>query len=167
MISIQPNQLAGLNVLYGSTYTASTRSHGTQPPRVQISGEYFRFGAQIQTDFRQTIDTQHAVFRFNPLNDADPPNLTYGQRPDLDLSPAAAKELTGPDGYFGVDQTSQRIADFVLNGAQDDIELLKAGREGILKGFDEAESYDTLEKSLAAIDEKIGSLGEPIVDISA
>ncbi len=177
MVSIHTNQLAGGAVMFGSKYAASALNQSKKTAHVQVGSEFIRFGTQIQTDFRQTIDAQHAVFRCDPLDNTDIVGLTRGELPDFDLSPETAKSLVGPDDYFGVDKTSQRIADFVLDGAQDDIELLKAGREGILKGFGEAKkawggalpkiSYDTLEKSLAAIDEKIESLGGSIVDLSA
>lgn len=77
--------------------------------------------------------------------------------------------------YWGVEKTSQRIGDFVLQGAGDDLERLKAGREGVLRGFKEAEkswngslpdiSHETLAKSLEAIDEKIRELGGSVVDL--
>jgi len=67
--------------------------------------------------------------------------------------------------------------DFVIKGAGNDIDRLRAGREGILRGFREAEkawggmlpdiSYQTITKSLEAIDEKIRKSGGSVVDISA
>ena len=55
-----------------------------------------------------------------------------------------------------------------MSFAGDDLELLQKGREGIVKGFEEAEklfggqlpeiSYKTQERTLALIDEKIKSL---------
>jgi len=78
--------------------------------------------------------------------------------------------------YWGVQKTSQRIGDFVLQGAGDDLDRLKAGREGVLRGFKEAEkswngslpdiSHETLARSLEAIDEKIRELGGSVVDLS-
>ena len=84
--------------------------------------------------------------------------------------------MVGENGYWGVKETSRRISEFVLNGAGEDIDRLKAGREGMLKGFREAEkawggtlpdiSYATMEKSLQAIDEKIRDMGGSVLDIS-
>jgi hypothetical protein len=81
------------------------------------------------------------------------------------------------EGFFGVAQTSDRLAGFVLSGGGDNLERLKAGREGIIRGFNEAEkiwgqklpdiSYETLDKALAKIDEKITSLGANILDTNA
>lgn len=91
-----------------------------------------------------------------------------------DLNPAEAKELVSNDGFFGVDQTSKRIADFVLMGAGDNVEMLKAGRDGILQGFNSAEelwgsklpeiSYTTIDKAVSLIDARLSELGASIVD---
>ncbi|CCK79989.1 hypothetical protein [Desulfobacula toluolica] len=86
------------------------------------------------------------------------------------------QSLFGENDYWGVKKTSERISDFVLQGAGDDLERLKSGREGVLRGFQEAEkawggklpdiSYGTMEKSLEAIDEKIRELGGSVIDLS-
>lgn len=85
--------------------------------------------------------------------------------------------LFGEDGYWGVKKTASRISDFVLSGAGDDIEKLRAGREGIQRGLKDAEkvwggkmpgiAYQTINKSLEAIDEKINELGGNVLDVSA
>lgn len=90
------------------------------------------------------------------------------------LTPVQAKELVSDTGYFGVDQTAARLADFVLNGAGEDASMLRAGREGIIRGFEEAQelwgetlpdiSYRTLEKALATIDTAMGEMGIPVLD---
>ncbi|MCT7911348.1 hydrogenase-4 component G [Arcobacter lacus] len=95
-------------------------------------------------------------------------DLGYQGKPILQLSQDEAIELVSEDGFFGVTQTSDRVAGFVLSFAGDDLELLQKGREGIVKGFEEAEklfggqlpeiSYKTQERTLALIDEKIKSL---------
>lgn len=61
-------------------------------------------------------------------------------------------------------------------GADDDLKRLKSGREGVLRGFNEAEkawggklpdiSYETMAKSLEVIDEKIRELGGSVLDLS-
>lgn len=96
------------------------------------------------------------------------------------LTPAKAKELISEDGYWGAKQTGDRIAGFVLAGAGDDIEKLKAGREGIMRGFKEADktlggfskgyanlANETIERAVEAIDKKIAELGGNVVDIKA
>jgi len=93
------------------------------------------------------------------------------------LTPEEAKELISDDGFFGVDQTSKRVADFVIKGAKDNPELLKAGREGVVQGFKDAEeewggklpdiSYKTQSKTLQLIDEYMAKLGISNFDTQA
>ncbi|MDY0220953.1 MAG: hydrogenase-4 component G [Desulfobacterium sp.] len=91
------------------------------------------------------------------------------------LTQESARELIGEDGYYGVAKTSKRIAEFVLNGAGDDLERLNQGRKGILAGFKDAEkawggklpdiSYATIEEAVKSIDAKISELGGNLVDV--
>ncbi|MFA5214849.1 hydrogenase-4 component G [Sulfuricurvum sp.] len=103
--------------------------------------------------------------------------IGYTGKAITDMTPDEAKALVSEDGYFGITQTSARLSDFVLSGGGDSVEKLKAGREGIINGFNEAEkmwggklpdiSYQTLEKALAKVDEKITALGGSILDTTA
>ena len=54
------------------------------------------------------------------------------------LSQEEATELIAEDGYFGVDQTSDRIVDFAIAIAGGDPTRLEAIKEGVEKGFNEA-----------------------------
>ncbi len=102
-------------------------------------------------------------------------NLGYNGKPLLELTQDEASALVGDDGFFGVDQSAQRASDFVLGFAGDDIDLLQEGRKGIVQGFGEAEkmwggklpdiAYETQERTLQAIDEKIASLGGNILNL--
>ena len=51
-----------------------------------------------------------------------------------------AQELISEDGYFGVDQTSQRIVDFAISGFGNDPSRLQEMKDAIDKGFKEAQS---------------------------
>ncbi|MDO9055716.1 MAG: hydrogenase-4 component G, partial [Sulfuricurvum sp.] len=103
--------------------------------------------------------------------------IGYTGKAIADMNPDEAKALVSEEGFFGVSQTSKRLSDFVLSGGGNDLERLKEGREGIITGFNEAEkmwggklpdiSYETLEKALAKIDEKITALGGNILDTTA
>ncbi len=85
-------------------------------------------------------------------------------------------EFTGLDdlAYWGVEKTAERLANFVLNGGGDNLDRLRAGREGIIRGFKEAEqiwggqlpeiSYQTLDKALEAIDQRIHELNGSVID---
>lgn len=95
-------------------------------------------------------------------------NIGYEGKPITELSVDEANDLLSQEGFFGINQTSSRVADFVLSFAGDDVELLKEGREGIVGGFEEAQklfkgqlpeiSLQTQERTLSLIDEKISSL---------
>ena len=103
-------------------------------------------------------------------------NLGYHGKPLLELSQNEASALVADDGFFGVDQSAQRAIDFVLGIGGDDISLLQEGRKGIVQGFGEAEkmwggklpdiAYETQERTLQAIDEKIASLGGNILNLA-
>ena len=95
-------------------------------------------------------------------------NIGYEGKPITELTQDEAKDLVSENGFFGVTQTSDRVANFVFSFAGDDLELLQKGREGIIQGFEEAKkmfggelpeiSYKTQERTLALLDEKINSL---------
>lgn len=94
-------------------------------------------------------------------------NIGYEGKPITELTQDEAKDLVSENGFFGVTQTSDRVANFVFSFAGDDLELLQKGREGIVQGFEEAKkmfggelpeiSYKTQERTLALLDEKINS----------
>ncbi len=104
------------------------------------------------------------------LNGLSLSDIGYEGKPILELSQEEATELIRDNGFFGVTQTSDRVANFVFSFAGDDLELLEKGKEGIIKGFEEAEklfggklpeiSYETQERTLALLDEKIATLKE-------
>ncbi len=99
--------------------------------------------------------------------------IGYDGKPIAELSQDEATELVSEDGFFGIAQTSERIANFVLSGAGDNEDLLRAGRAGILQGFNEAEqmwggklpdiSYKTIEKAVEMIDMRMHELGYNII----
>jgi len=98
-------------------------------------------------------------------------NIGYEGKPITDLTPNEASALLSDEGFFGITQTSDRVANFVFSFSGDDLELLQKGREGVVQGFEEALkmfggelpeiSYKTQERTLALIDEKINSLKNP------
>lgn len=55
------------------------------------------------------------------------------------LTPEEAQALIAEDGYFGVDQTSQRIVDFAVNAFGGDPAKLQQMKDAIDKGFSEAQ----------------------------
>ncbi|NWH03472.1 hydrogenase-4 component G [Desulfobacter latus] len=168
------NNVTGINA---KLFQSSNRTgKNTSVSKYSMQTDIIQFSLQVKTDTQHKIETQNALSHFSQLDQNLKSSLIYKDNPISELSPGQAAELVSEDGYFGVDQTSQRIIDFVIKGAGDDIERLKSGREGILEGFKEAKkawggklpeiSYQTLTKSLETIDEKIRENGGSVVDLS-
>ena len=105
------------------------------------------------------------------IDDKNLYDIGYKGKPIMDLSPQEATDLVSENGFFGITQTSDRVSNFVFSFAGDDLEKLQKGRDGIVKGFEEANkmfggnlpeiSYKTQERTLALIDAKIESLKNP------
>ncbi len=78
------------------------------------------------------------------------------------ITPEKAQELIADDGYFGVEQTSDRIVDFAIEIAGGDIGRLDAIKTGVEKGFNEAKaafgdwlpdiSYETYDSVMEKLD---------------
>jgi hypothetical protein len=104
-------------------------------------------------------------------------DIGYEGKPIAELSQDEAAELVSEDGFFGVTQTSERIANFVINGAGGDEDLMRAGREGMLQGFKEAEkmwggelpeiSQETMAKATELVDKAMYDLGFSIINKEA
>lgn len=87
------------------------------------------------------------------------------------------KELVGENGFFGVANTANRIADFVIQGAGDDPQKLQKGFEGMKKGFEEAQnlwggklpqiSQDTINQALEKVSKRIDELGGQTLNLEA
>ncbi len=101
-------------------------------------------------------------------------SIGYDGKPIAELTQDEASALVSDDGFFGIDKTAERIANFVIQGSGGDESMMRAGREGILQGFKEAESmwggklpdisYKTIEKATQMIDEAMHNLGYSIMD---
>jgi len=95
-------------------------------------------------------------------------NTGYEGKPISELSQEEAEDLISDEGFFGVKQTSQRVADLAFHISGDDVEKLEASREGVVKGFEDAQkmwggelpeiSYKTQERTLELIDKRIAEL---------
>ena len=111
------------------------------------------------------------------LSGLDFASIGYNGKSLNELSSDEADDLISENGFFGITNTADRIASFVLNGAGDDVEKLKAGREGAAKGFEDANkiwggelpeiSKKTIEKTLETLDKKIAELGGNVLNVSA
>lgn len=152
-----------------STYTQSDKEVNKDKKMTgkEISNAYLveyqlKISSNSEKNFTQQVDTFSLA------------DIGYTGKPIGELSQDEAKALVADDGFFGISQTSERIADFVLSGAGDDVEKLKAGRSGMLQGFQEAEalwgeklpeiSYTTMQKALEKVDAKLNELGANVLD---
>ena len=154
-----------------------------------VTGYIMQFQMNVTISSETNFSSQNGLFGSNTSAMNDPFKLSgilkgldlgsigYDGKPIQELTQDEAKALIAEDGFFGVAKTSDRIADFVLAGAGDDVEKLKDGREGIIRGYNQAEkawggnlpdiSKETLEKALEKVDKKLASLGVNVLDQNA
>jgi hypothetical protein len=135
----------------------------------QFSKDVISF--QSQTTGKSQFEINYDEFQ-SFLND-----IGYEGKPIADLSQDEAAQLVSEDGIFGVDQTSKRVANFVIAGANGDEDKLRAGREGMLLGFKQAEemwggelpeiSQQTMQASLEMVDKAMADLGFSILNTEA
>lgn len=126
--------------------------------------EFTKILSQIQSildakSSDSSFEAEHDEFKTFLLD------IGYKGKSIASLSKSEAAELVGEDGFFGVAQTSERIAQFVIDGAGGNEDLLREGKKGIIEGFKEAESmwgeklpdisYETLDKAVAMIDKAL------------
>lgn len=101
----------------------------------------------------------------------------YSGKPIGDLTSQEASSLISDNGYFGIDNTANRIADFVINGAGGDAGKLRSGLEGVKNGFAQAEtiwgqalpdiSQQTMNKTLDRINQAIMELSGNAINVTA
>ena len=104
-------------------------------------------------------------------------DVGYSGKVISSLSQEEAADLVREDGIFGITQTSERIADFVINGAGNNEDLLRAGREGMIQGFKEAEalwggelpeiSQKTMQAAIEKVDKVMHDFGFSIMNEKA
>lgn len=183
------------NPLKKSETSAEDRNKNIQEAASKVDAKSLMTGYVVQFQMSITISSEtnfssqnglsglntsamNDPFKLNDiLKGLDLKSIGYEGKPIQELSQDEAKALIAEDGFFGVTKTSDRIADFVLAGAGDDVEKLKAGREGILRGYNQAEkawggnlpdiSKETLEKALEKVDKKLASLGVNVLEQNA
>lgn len=87
-----------------------------------------------------------------------------------DLTQADAQKLIAEDGYWGIEQTSDRIASFAFNAAGNDPAKLGRVKEAVMKGYEMAKEAfggylpDISQKTIDAVMTKLDSLtqqGDP------
>ena len=111
------------------------------------------------------------------LSDIDFASLGYNGKNPLTMNTDELNQLISEEGFFGIDNTANRIADCVIKGAGNDVEKLKKGLEGIKQGFEQAEkiwggelpqsSQDTIEATIKKVSDRIDELGGKTLDLKA
>ncbi len=156
------------------TQTAATRNNNTD-----ISGMLLSMQEQSLTYTKNSVEFQSAL-----LDDTVQKNheafqsflsdIGYNGQSLAELSQRDAAALVSDEGFFGMSQTAERIANFVIAGAGGDESMLRSGREGMLQGFKEAEalwggelpeiSQQTMELATKIVDNAMHGLGYSIVN---
>lgn len=101
-------------------------------------------------------------------------DIGYSGKAIGELSEEEAAELVSENGIFGIQQTSERIANFVINGAGDSEDRMRAGREGMLLGFQQAQevwggelpdiSQQTIQAAIEMVDKAMYEAGYSILN---
>lgn len=179
---LQPQNLKDVSQLKQSASKLSAR---------EISNGYFaQFQAQAFSQANSSTMAQSALDAiFSGSNFKAPGNLSeilggldyaamgYEGKAIGELNKDEASELIGENGFFGINNTADRIADFIINAAGGDPAKLQAGREGMLRGFNEARkiwggelpeiSEKTITRATEAIERKIAEAGGNVLNVSA
>lgn len=123
---------------------------------------------QVGVTQKNSFETQYKEFQ-TFLKD-----IGYEGKPIAELSQDEAAQLVAEDGFFGVEQTSNRISDFVINSSGGDEKLMRAGREGMFLGFQQAQemwggelpeiSQKTMQEAIEKVDKAMIELGFSIID---
>ncbi|MDF1879719.1 hypothetical protein JHD50_00120 [Sulfurimonas sp. MAG313] len=158
----------------------STRTKQVEEVKEQYKENKAAQISQILSEVQSLVDTRSNGTSFEQdyqqfqsfLSD-----IGYEGEPIASLSQEEATQLVSEDGFFGVKQTSERIANFVIQGSGGDEELLREGRKGILQGFDQAEAqwggklpdiaYETISKAVEMIDKALIEGGFSILNEQA
>ena len=154
-------------------YTQKLSKEEVNDIRKELQQNIAKFASDvvnIQASFtgQSTFEINYNDFQ-NFLQD-----IGYDGKPIAELSKEEASKLVGEDGLFGIEQTAQRIANFVISGANGDEDRFRAGREGMLTGFKMAEkmwgdtlpdiSQKTMQSAIEMVDKAMSEHGFSIFD---
>ncbi|MBM0636834.1 hypothetical protein LNU06_01465 [Campylobacter sp. VicNov18] len=124
--------------------------------------------------FLKNTDLNNAQFI---LSNIDFTSLSYNGKNPLNMDANELEQLISEEGFFGVQNTANRIADFIIKNSGDDIEKLKQGLKGMNEGFKEAKqmwggelpkiSQDTMQLALQKVHDRMEDLKEKSLDLQA
>ncbi len=144
--------------------TSATRV-SMQEQSFSYSSTSFTLQGSLSND---TVQKNHEAFQ-SFLSD-----IGYNGQPLAELSQEEAAALVSDEGFFGLSQTAERIASFVISGSGGNENMMRSGREGMLQGFKEAEalwggelpqiSQKTIELATKMVDDAMHALGYSILN---
>ncbi len=171
------NGAAGAGQLKTLLPVKSEGSEARKSGQYSVSGAETRFNSfklELFGETKERFSVQSGLAHLLQNKEFDVSSLEYDGRSILDLSPEAAADLVSEEGYYGVKNTAARLSGFVIGGGGADFDKIRSGREGIVRGFKEAEqlwggelpeiSYKTLELALGQIDARIQELGGSVIN---
>lgn len=174
--AVQNSNIPQFNPNQDSTEEELTLEEQINKSAVEVSlsmnAQIILFAMDAQERSSNNMQAQNSILNFlsgkKTEGELSLQDIGYEGKPITELSKEEASELVSEDGFFGVDQTSQRVADFVLGFSGDNLEILEKGREGIVKGFEDAQkmwggelpeiSHQTQARTLELIDAKIAEI---------
>ncbi len=170
--NIDKNTLEKLNALGGK---GITQLYMVQFQQQTMSSVFGVSNAQAGIDSLLEGANLNAVKSL--LSSIDFSSLGYNGKNPLSMNADELNQLVSENGFFGIENTANRIADFVINGAGNDVEKLKEGLDGIKRGFEQAEkmwggklpqiSQDTIDAAIKKVSDRIDELGGKTLDLQA
>ena len=157
-------------------YLAFYQNQSAQNSSFNFEAQFSAFSfSNLTGAFSNSSKTANEIS--NILSGIDFKSVGYEGKPINELSREEASDLVSENGFFGISNTSDRISNFIINAAGDDLEKLQAGKEGMQRGFKEAEkiwggklpeiSQKTIEKATQSIDKRIAELGGNVLSVQA
>lgn len=181
------NSLSGLDAIINKQSNQDIQSKASSIDPQALTNSYaiatfsfshdtFKVQGSISDIFGKAsdIETQRVQGLLATINEK---SIGYEGKPLYMLDKNQAASLISEDGFFGIKNTANRIADFVLGFAGDDEKLLRQGRSGMLRGFNEASkiwgkelpdiSQKTMQLALQKVDNKLSQVGANKIDLKA
>lgn len=169
---IDKNTLEKLNALGGKGITQIYLIQFQQQAMNTVMGS-----SNAQTGLDSLLSGANLNTAKSILKNIDFASLGYSGKNPLNMNANELQQLVSEDGFFGVENTANRIADFVIKGGGDDVEKLQKGLEGMKKGFEQAQnlwggklpqiSQDTIDAALKKVSDRIDKLGGKTLDLQA
>lgn len=169
---IDKNTLEKLNALGGKGITQIYLIQFQQQAMNTVMGS-----SNAQTGLDSLLSGANLNTAKSILKNIDFASLGYSGKNPLNMNANELQQLVSEDGFFGVENTANRIADFVIKGGGDNVEKLQKGLEGMKKGFEQAQnlwggklpqiSQDTIDAALKKVSDRIDKLGGKTLDLQA